>query len=388
MSPLTDQRFTIGVEGRALFGAGSIAELPSLLPPISGNRVLLVTDGGVVAAGIAGEVIALLEAHGFETPLFDGVHPNPSTATLERGAAAARWLAPSAVIALGGGSVLDAAKGIALLATNDVSPPEIDYRIEPAAPGLPVIAIPTTAGTGSETNGFGVFEDPEAHRKFYAGHASVVPARIILDPVLTLGLPPPATASTGIDVLAHALESLSSRRSNPYAQGLNLQVVRMVLRYLPEAVRDGADLEARAQMLLAAHMAGLAFATTGLGLAHATAHALSAHSGTAHGVGLGILLPHVLAFNLGVCRDAYEAVAATVAATGLPLTSTSEPHAAVEAAHALVRAVGAPLALAEVGVASASIDLVVADALADEVILNTPRLPTSDELRALLEAAF
>src|SRR5947209_9596797 len=133
---------------------------------------------------------------------------------------------------------------------------------------MPIVAVPTTAGTGAETNGFGVIDDHVTGRKFYVGHSSTLPRAVILDPDLTLGLPPPQTAASGMDVLTHALESLSSLRNNPYSEAINMQVVGMVFRYLPRATANGGDLEARSQLLLAAHMAGVAFSTTGLGMAH------------------------------------------------------------------------------------------------------------------------
>jgi alcohol dehydrogenase class IV len=296
---------------------------------------------------------------------------------VEAGGQALRDFGDAAVIGLGGGTALDAAKGLSLAAANDLSVRDLDYRRDVARDGLPVIAVPTTAGTGAETNGFGVIDDPQTHRKFYVGHGSIVPRATILDPELTLGLPPGPTAATGMDALTHALESLASRRANPYAHGLGLEVVRMVSRWLPAAVADGGDLEARSQMLLAAHLAGLAFRTTGLGLCHAIAHALSARLGTAHGVALAVALPHVLAFNQPSVPEVDAEVAAAMGASS-----------AGEAVRRLSSALGMPRALRELGCTAALIPVLAEDALADEVMLNTPRVPSAEQLVRQLQTAL
>ena len=375
VAPLSTQQVTIQPGPATFFGGGEIERLPACVEMLGKRRAFVVTDPGLVASGVAGAVTAVLARAGLDHATYDGLWPNPDTGVLAAGALALREFGDAAVIGLGGGTALDGAKGVSLAAANDVAPRELDYRLPVAHPGLPVIAVPTTAGTGAETNGFGVFDDPEAHRKFYVGNASVVPKVTILDPQLTLGLPPGPTAATGMDALTHALESLASRRANPYARALGLEVVRLVRRWLPGAVADGRDLEARSQMLLAAHMAGLAFATTGLGLCHAIGHALSARLGTAHGVALAVALPHVLAFNAPAVAEIDAEVAAAMSA---PTAS--------DAAAALSRELRLPSRLGELGATAGLIPTLVHDALEDEVILNTPRMPSADELAALLES--
>lgn len=387
MHMLATQRFAVG-SAPAQFGCGSIDRLPSVLASLGHNRALLVTDSGVAAAGIGERIERLLREAGVVTRVFDGINPNPSTETLDAGAQPARAFAPQVVVALGGGSVLDTAKGIALMVTNDGPARDFDYRNEPACPGVPIVAIPTTAGTGAETNGFGVIDNHETGKKFYVGHESVIPRAVILDPELTRGLPPRQTAATGMDVLTHALESLSSRRSNPYADGINLQVATMVFRYLPRATADGDDLEARSQLLLAAHIVGLAFATTGLGMGHGMAHALSARIGAPHGVALAALLNRVLAFNLPVRSETYARVALSLGVGHGGQDEHTNALAAVAAVGELARAVGMPGSLRELGLEERLVPLIVEDALADEVMANTPRRPTADELRAVLLAAL
>lgn len=384
---LATQRFALG-SAPTQFGCGSIDRLPSVLTSLGHNRVLLVTDAGVAATGMAERIEALLRDADVRTQRFDGINPNPSTDNLDAGAGVARAFLPDVIVAFGGGSVLDTAKGIALMATNDGPARDFDYRNEPALPGLPIVAIPTTAGTGAETNGFGVIDNHETGRKFYVGHESVIPRAVILDPELTRGLPPRQTAATGIDVLTHALESLSSVRSNPYADGINLQVVTMVFRYLPRVTADGEDLEARSQLLLAAHIVGLAFATTGLGMGHGLAHALSARVGAPHGVALAVLLDHVLAFNLPVRSEVYARIALSLGVAGPDQDEQTQATAAVAAVRQLARDVGLSGSLRELGLQERFIPQIIEDALSDEVMANTPRTPTEDQLRAVLQAAL
>jgi len=374
---LLHQQLTLGPAGTTYFGAGTLTRLPASVGLVGKRRAFVVTERGVAASGVAGAVMGMLAAAGVETGVFDKVRTNPTVDDVEAGSHVLRKFGDAAVVAVGGGSALDAAKGISLAATNQLPVTELDYRNEPQHPGFPLVAVPTTAGTGAETNGFGVIGDPAARRKFYVGHESVAPRAAVLDPELTLGLPSGPTAATGMDALIHALESMSSRRANPYARGLGLEVVRMVTRWLPTAVADGLDLEARAQMLLAAHLAGLAFSTTGLGLCHAIGHALSARLGTPHGVALTVVLPHVLEFNAAVTSETQSDIAAAMGGDRLAV-----------AVRRLSTQLGMPETLRALDCTEEVVPIIVSDALADPVIVNTPRMPTQDQLTDLLSGAM
>jgi alcohol dehydrogenase class IV len=385
---LSTRRLTLDYGPTTRFGSGAIADLPDVVRGLGYSRALLVTDRGIAASGVLETVQQQLAGASITTQVFDGIGPNPSTGMLDEGARVARQSEPAAVVALGGGSVLDASKGIALMAANEGPASAFDYRNEPARPGRPLIAVPTTAGTGSETNSFGVIDNETTHRKMYVGHPSVLPRAVILDPQLTCGLPAGPTVATGMDVLVHALESLSSPSNNPYAEGINLQVIRMVAGHLPRAAGDGNDLEARAQMLLAAHMAGLAFATTGLGIGHAIAHALGARIGAVHGVALAVLLPHVLRFNLPVCAPVYARAAWALGVSKPGAGETGDAEAAIESVRRLALDLNMPRTLRELGFDETLIPTLIPDVLEDEVIANTPRLPSPDELEFLLHAAL
>jgi alcohol dehydrogenase len=210
--PPAPSQLAIGTTPVAHFGAGSIAALPDLISA-SGRSALVVTDGALAGTDVIAAVTDRLAAARIPVVVFAGVHPNPTTADLAAGAtAAAELLARPTVVAVGGASPIDAAKGIALAAVNPQRGRELDYRSDFAAPALPVLAVPTKACTGAETNSFGVVTDS---RSLYVGHATTMPPAAILDPELTVGLPPGATAATGMDTLTHAIESylISPRQS-------------------------------------------------------------------------------------------------------------------------------------------------------------------------------
>ncbi len=371
---LHEQQLSIGSGARTSFGQGSISQLPSEIRQLGATKVFVVTDKGLVAGGLSEPIVAMLRIEGLEVEVYSELRPNPGIADIETGARALREWGGDAVVGLGGGTSLDGAKAISLASANDVPLRQLDYRNTGLRPGRPVIAVPTTAGTGSETNSFAVIDDHEAHRKFYVGNSSVSPRAAILDPDLTLKLPPGATAATGTDVLTHSVESLMAKVGNPFSHALALEAVEIVGRWLPIAVEDGTDGEARAQMLLAAHMAGLAFANTGLGLAHALGHTLSAHLGTVHGVALAVVLPAVMEFNGSARPLALSEIA-----------SALEGDAA-SSVRSLLRRIGMPSTLTELGLQREGVPGIVRDALDDVVLLNNPKHPTGLALSSLVES--
>jgi alcohol dehydrogenase len=366
----------------AHLGAGTVRLLGELTQR---RRVLVVTDPGIAATPVLDAVRDALA--GREVTVFAGVHANPTTDDIASGAVAAQHADAETIVALGGGSAMDAAKGIAVAAVNPQRGRDLDYRSEFATPALPIIAVPTTAGTGAETNAFGVITDVETHRKFYAGHATALPRAAVLDPELTVGLPAGPTAATGMDALTHALESFSSARANPWSDGIALQVIRMVATHLPAAYDDGTDLEARAQMLLAAHMAGVGMAATGLGICHGIAHPLGGRFNIVHGVALTMLLPHVLRFNLPVRLERTAQAAFALGVGDTAKTAEWNAGAAIDAVQALGVRAGLTGRLGDHGVTAGDFAALTEDALDDEVMANTPRFPTAEDVHGLLAAA-
>jgi alcohol dehydrogenase len=410
LSPLAGARFVLTPMPAAHFGAGAIGELPGLVRGTGSSVAVIVTDPALAGSAVVARVRDVLAADGMTTAVFAGVRPNPSTDDVAAGADVVAGLAAEtgcateagraaesgqvaesgrvAVVAVGGGSAIDAAKGIALAAVNPQRGRDLDYRRDFARPALPIVAVPTTAGTGAETNAFGVVTDPATRRKFYVGHASSRPTAAILDPDFTVGLPPAATGATGMDALTHALESYMSRRASPWSDGIALQVIRMIAAHLPRAVADGADLEARSQMLLASHLAGVAMAGTGLGICHAIGHALGGRFDIAHGVALTMVLPGVLRFNLPACGERLAAVAFAVGAGDTARGAGWNADAAINAVAALADTVGMTRRLSDFGITAADFDGIAADALDDEVLANTPRPPAGADIRAILTGAL
>ena len=375
----------------AYLGSGAVAKLPGILGGTGSDAAVVVTDAGLAATPVVACVTGVLDAAGIPVTLFSGVQPNPTTGDLAAGADAVAATGPArarvALVAVGGGSPIDAAKGIALAAVNPQRGRDLDYRGQFERRALPIVAVPTTAGTGAETNAFGVVTDPQTRRKFYVGHTSSLPAAAILDPQLTTGLPPAVTAATGMDALTHALESYLSVRANPWSDGIALQVIRMIATHLPRAYTDGGDLEARAQMLLAAHMAGVGMATTGLGLCHAIGHAIGGRFGVAHGVALTAVLPQVLRFSVPACAGRLADVAFALGAGDVARDTGWNAGAAVDAVAGLAGRVGLTQGLAGLGITHADFGQITADALDDEVLANTPRQPTAADIRSILLAS-
>jgi alcohol dehydrogenase len=390
MGTLADRRFEMTLRNRVLFGVGAIERLPEVVAAAGGSRVFVVTDPGVRAAGIVDPVLQALEAAGLATATFDGIEPNPAASTIERGAAGLRdfGLAGAVVVAIGGGSAMDAAKAIDLRAANDRPVWELEYDGPDLTPGLPIVAVPTTAGTGSEAHSFGVITREEIGRKDYVGHPSLLPVTTILDPGLTVGLPSGVTAATGVDAMTHSLESLLSANPNPFAEAMALGVIRTVGTWLRRAVADGTDLEARSQMLVASHLAGVGQASgTGVGLVHALGHSIGTRGRVAHGTALAAVLPEVLRFYLGT-RDrelAHVGIALGVASTAE--TESTAAGAAIGAIDKLLRDVDQRRSLRDLGLADdAAIAQLTSDTIDDAAIRNSPRLPTAPEARSILEA--
>jgi alcohol dehydrogenase len=387
---LSALNLAIGAIPAAHFGTGSLAKLGPVVSATGGAAAVIVTDAGMLATPVIDAVQAELDTAGIPFIAFSGVHTNPTTDDLAAGAEVVAGLALASravLVAVGGGSSIDAAKGIALAAVNPERGRALDYCNQFAAPGAPIVAVPTTAGTGAETNAFGVVTDPVTHRKFYVGHASTLPVAAILDPALTIGLPPAPTAATGLDALTHAIESFLSVRANPWSDGIALQVIKMIAGHLPRACADGSDAEARAQLLLAAHMAGVGMATTGLGMVHAIGHALGGRYDIAHGVSLALVLPQVLEFSVPARLDRMAAIGSALGAGDSGKGSDWNAAAAIDAVRALRAEIGLDVTLAEFDMDAADFPALAADALADEVLVNAPRQPDAADIQSVLTAA-
>ena len=385
---LSEETIRIQPLPRIVMAPGASEGLAKHIGAAGGRNTLIVTDKGLVEAGIIETVSSQLESDGLGVEVFDGVQANPTDQNVAAGAEALKAMSDVVVLAVGGGSSMDCAKAIALMAPNGGAVADFGYGCKPGKPGVPVVAVPTTAGTGSETNLVAVITDVKAGRKIYVAHPSVQPKAAVLDPNLTLGLPPYPTATCGFDVLTHAVEAYTSRAANPYADGVAVEAIRMTWENLPLVYKDGSNLEGRAQMLLASAMAAIAFNVVGLGAAHSTGHPISARFGAAHGQTLATMLPHVMAFNLKARAAKYAKVAEIIGVADPGLSEEENARAAIAAIEKLAEDLGLKKSLGDLGAGQSDIAQLVEDALGDLTMRSNPRKAEAEDLTAMYEAAL
>jgi len=361
---------------RLVFGEGSAGRAGELAREIGLKTVLLVTDGGVVAAGHAERVRRSLEAARVQAIVFDKVRENPATRDVAECLRAARAAGIDGFIGLGGGSSLDTAKGCNFLLTNGGRMQDYWGVGKAGKAMLPWIAIPTTAGTGSECQSFALIADERTHQKMACGDPKAAARLAILDPVLTLSQPPRVAASTGMDALSHTVETAVTRCRNPVSLAYSREAFRLCWASFPRVLRNPDDLEARAGMLLGAALAGLAIENSMLGAAHAAANPLTAQYKVPHGQAIGLMLPQVVRFN------AREAQAAALYASLLP-----DADQLAQGLEALRRLAGMPCSLAECGIKRAAIPALASEAVRQWTAAFNPRPMVRADFIKLYEAA-
>lgn len=295
------------------FGPGRIKELPAVCKQLNMSRPLLVTDPGLVNSPIVQAVVSDCHTHGVPVEIFSNFQGNPLGKNVDDGVAAYKESGCDGVIAFGGGSALDVGKAIAFMAPQ--TRPLWDFEdigdnyLRAATETLPpVIAVPTTAGTGSEVGRASVITNEETHTKVIIFHPRMMPNVVISDPELTVGLPPHLTAATGMDALAHCLEAYCSPMYHPMAEGVAVEGMRLIKEYLPRAVKDGSNLEARSAMLAAGSMGAVAF-QKGLGAIHSLSHPIGALYNTHHGLTNAVFMPYVLVYNRGQIEQKMDRLA-------------------------------------------------------------------------------
>jgi alcohol dehydrogenase class IV len=367
------------------FGAGRIAALAEACGQAGIKKPLLVTDRGLASLPITAATLDILEAAGLGRALFAEVDPNPNELNLAAGVAAYTAGGHDGVIAFGGGSGLDLGKMVAFMAgqTRPVWDFEDigDWWTRADADAIaPIIAVPTTAGTGSEVGRASVITNSETHAKKIIFHPKVLPSVVICDPELTVGMPPAITSGTGLDAFAHCVEAYSSPHYHPMSQGIALEGMRLVKEYLPRAYADGTDLEARAQMMSAAMMGATAF-QKGLGAIHAMSHPIGAHFNSHHGTTNAVCMPAVLAFNAPAIRDRFDQAAAYLGIEG-------GFDGFCTFVQDLNDSLGIPRSLRELGVAEDAIPALVKDALADPSCGGNPIPLTEENVAVLFEQAM
>ena len=367
------------------FGAGRISELAEACKSAGMTKPLLVTDKGLASLPITASALDILDAAGLGRALFSEVDPNPNEKNLEAGIAVFNSGGHDGVIAFGGGSGLDLGKLIAFMAGQ--TRPVWDFEDigdwwtrADSNVIAPIIAVPTTAGTGSEVGRASVLTNSETHEKKIIFHPKVLPTVVIADPELTVGMPPAITAGTGMDAFAHCLEAYCSPHFHPMSQGIALEGLRLVKTYLPRAYADGADIEARGQMMAAAAMGAVAF-QKGLGAIHALSHPIGAMHNTHHGTTNAVVMQPVLKFNRAAIEERIGWASAYLGIEG-----------GFDGFYAFVgelnKSLGIPANLTELGVKNADMDALVKSALADPSTGGNPVEMTAENTRTLFEASF
>ena len=351
-------------------GAGRIRELPGLCQSLGMKNALLITDPGLAPLPIVQQAVVSCQSAGLGCAVFSNIKGNPTEQNVADGVHAYRAGNFDGVIAFGGGSALDAAKAVALMVGQnrplwDFEDVGDNYLRVNVAGMAPVVAVPTTAGTGSEVGRASVITDDQAHVKRIIFHARMLPAVVILDPELTVGLPPRLTAATGMDALSHNLEAYCSPFYHPMASGIALEGIRLVKEWLPAAVQDGRNLDARLQMLVASSMGATAF-QRGLGAMHALAHPLGALYDAHHGTLNAILMPYVLQANRAAIDERITSLARYL---DLPQPSFS---AFLDWVLALREKIGIPPALAAIGIDDAQAELIARMAVVDGSAATNP----------------
>ncbi|WP_439133431.1 iron-containing alcohol dehydrogenase [Pseudomaricurvus sp.] len=369
--------------------AGSLQALATHCQNLGIQRPLIVTDQGIVGAGLLGKLESVIEASPLKHAIYADVIADPPESIVHAALEVAKHHNADGVIGFGGGSSMDTAKLIALLANSDEQLSDIYGVDQVKGKRLPLILIPTTAGTGSEVTAVAIITTGETTK---AGVVSPVllPDVALLDAELTLGLPPHVTAATGIDAMVHAIEAYTSaHKKNPYSDMLAKEALRLMGDNIVTAVQDGSNLEARQNMLLGACMAGQAFANAPVAAVHALAYPLGGHFHIPHGLSNSLVLPHVLRFNASAAAALYAELC-DVLLPGSNLNSDSEKtDALVQYLEDLIKTVGLPATLKEAGVTEESLETLASDAMLQQrLLINNPREVSESDALSIYQAAF
>ncbi len=375
---------------RLVFGAGCVERTGELAKQIGLKKVLLVTDPGIVAAGHAARVQAFLEKEGLQVTLFDKVRENPSTRDIDQCLHVAKAAGIDGIIGLGGGSSMDTAKGTNFIYTNGGRMQDYWGTGKASKPLLPLIAIPTTAGTGSECQSYALIADEHTHQKMACGDPKAAAKVAILDPLLTVSQPPRVTACTGIDTITHAVETAVTKKRNPLSLMYSLESFKLSATNFPRVLSHPKDVEARGAMLLSAAFAGLAIENSMLGAAHSAANPLTAHYGIVHGYAVGIMLPHVVRYNSAEAEalHGYAELASAPEISAVHNGLNVALEALIGRLESLLNLAGIPRSLADCGVESPKIKTLAEEAAKQWTANFNPRALTVADFVGLYEAAF
>lgn len=370
------------------FGPGARKELPGVVKSMGYTKALVVTDKGLMKFGVAQKVLDELDAAGIPYEVFDEVKPNPTVSNVKAGIEACKNAKADFIVAIGGGSSMDTAKGIGIVINN----PEFSdiVSLEGVAPtkkkSLPIIALPTTAGTAAETTINYVIIDEERQAKMVCVDPHDIPVCAIVDAELMYSLPKSLTAATGMDAMTHAIEGLITKAAWEMSDMFEIKAIEMIHKYLPIAVNDPSNPEGRNGMAVAQYIAGMAFSNVGLGVDHGMAHPMSALHDVPHGVACAILLPVVMRYNAPVAKAKYVEIAKACGVYKEGMTVDEAADAACKAIEDLSKLVGIPQHLADLGIKEEDIPALAEQAINDVCTPGNPREVTKDDIIAIYKS--
>jgi len=382
--------FTFNTTKSIICEPGSIKRLGALVRAQIGKSVLLVTDAGLIKAGLLGAATDSLTQAGVSYRVFDGVVADPPVAVVEAALAQARVANIDGVIGFGGGSSMDVAKLIALLIGGGEKLEDVYGVGQAKGQRLPLIQIPTTAGTGSEVTPIAIITVGETEKKGVVA-PQLLPDIALLDAELTLGLPAPVTAATGIDAMVHAIESYTSAsaNNNPVSRALAREALRLLGANIETAVKEGSNVQARSGMLLGAMLAGQAFANSPVAAVHALAYPIGGIFHVPHGLSNALVLPHVMRFNASVCADAYATLAPDVFPDLASVQKEQRVDELINRLEALSADLGLEQTLREVGIGESDLSVMAVDAMKQSrLLVNNPREVSEADALAIYKAAF
>lgn len=372
------------------FGAGSRRMLADEFRGRGFAKAFVVTDRDLIRFGVAGKVTGVLDDAGIAYEIFSDLKPNPTVKNVQAGVEAFRRSGADAIVAVGGGSAMDTAKAVGVIAANPAFGDVVS--LEGAAPtvtrSVPVFALPTTAGTAAEVTINYVITDEENTKKMVCVDPKDIPAVAVIDAELMAAMPKGLTAATGMDALTHAIEGYVTKGAWTLTDMFELKAVELIARWLPAAVENGADTEAREGMAVAQYIAGMGFSNVGLGLVHGMAHPLGAFYDIPHGVANALLLPYVMQYNMESSPAKFGDVARAMGVDTAGMDTRQAAQAAVDAVRALAVRVGIPQRLSSLGVREEDLPRLAASALADVCTPGNPRDTNAGEILALYREAF
>ncbi|MEW7312708.1 lactaldehyde reductase [Buttiauxella gaviniae] len=379
--------FMLALPKISLHGAGAIGDMVNLIAAKPWGKALIITDGHLVKMGLLDSLFTALDEHELSYELFDEVFPNPTEELVQKGFAAYQAAGCDYLIAFGGGSPIDTAKAVKILTANPGPSTAYSGVGKVTHPGVPLVAINTTAGTAAEMTSNAVITDSVRHVKEVIIDTNLIPDIAVDDASVMLDIPASVTAATGMDALTHAIEAYVSVAAHPLTDANALESIRLISEWLPKAVDNGHNLEAREMMAYGQYLAGMAFNSAGLGLVHALAHQPGATHNLPHGVCNAILLPIIEAFNRPKAVSRFAKVAAAMGVDTQEMDEEEASFEAILAIRELSARVGIPSGFSELGINTADIEGWLDKALADPCAPCNPRVASRDEVRELyLEA--